>query len=80
MATIDDAYNAAIAQLLFDARRIAGKTYVKIAAETGMSKSNLIRILGNRKPATIPEVVSIAAALGMPFGRLMNEAAKLAEK
>lgn len=68
----------AVARLLQDAQQGRGVSQVQLCAMTGISQSQLSKMLGGKRAITIDELGAICLALNVSGNTVLTEAAMMA--
>lgn len=69
-----DDYTRAVAKLLTDAKKASGKSFDTLAAETGLGRATVVRILAGERPITVGYLRALSAALDLNASAVLNEA------
>lgn len=76
----DDAYNAAIVRIMRHASDDNKITYAVLAEKSGVNIRTVNRLMNNQRPFKMGQFISMAAALGLDPGAVIDQAATDAEK
>lgn len=71
-----DDYTRAVAKLLTDAKKASGKSFDALAAETGLGRATVVRILAGERPITVGYLRALSAALDVNAVTILNDAEK----
>lgn len=72
--TSTDDYTRAVAKLLTQAKKASGKSFDALAAETGLGRATVVRILAGERPITVGYLRALSAALDLNASAVLNEA------
>lgn len=69
-----DDYTRAVARILTDAKKKSGKSFDTLAAETGLSRATVVRILAGERNITVMYLRVLSAALSLDASAVLNNA------
>lgn len=71
-----DDYTRAVAKLLTKGKKASGKSFDALAAETGLGRATVVRILAGERPITVSYLRALSTALDLDASAIVDEAEK----
>ncbi len=71
-----DDYTRAVARALTEAKKKSGKSFDALAAETGLGRATVVRLLAGERNITLMYLRALCAALNLDASTVLDDAAK----
>lgn len=72
--------NEATAKALQAARAVSGLTYDELAEKSGVNVQTIYRMFGAKRDIKLPQLYSLASAMGLTVVELMQDAERIKER